>query len=260
MGNDPLKEYKFKEKLELKNRKSFPQVRKVTCPSCSETVPGEHLNIQTNIAKCNGCDIIFSINEQVESLSQQNDILQEILQPAGVELTHFQDDLDISVAQHWTTLEIVPLAILPYLVFFLAVATSITLSEVFSSSLISIAGTITVFLVALFGYISYFSIRKKHKIYIHIDDQDLHIEWRPRKFIKDKKYAIRNIDQVYIKDIISGGTKVRTSIFMIVNGEKGQKHVELIKSVSSRTKAKYIEQEIEKHLGIKDRRVPDEKI
>ena len=47
---------------------------------------------------------------------------------------------------------------------------------------------------------------------------------------------------------------------MIVNDLKGQKHVELIKSVNSRTKAKYIEQEIEKQLGITDRRVPDEEV
>jgi len=47
---------------------------------------------------------------------------------------------------------------------------------------------------------------------------------------------------------------------MIVDDPNGQKHVELIKSVNSRTQAKYIEQEIEKYLGIKDRRVPDEEI
>ena len=45
---------------------------------------------------------------------------------------------------------------------------------------------------------------------------------------------------------------------MIVNEPTGQKHIELISNVDSRSKAKYIEQEIEKYLGIKDRRVPDE--
>jgi len=88
----------------------------------------------------------------------------------------------------------------------------------------------------------------------------LSIERRPRKFIKDKKFPIQEIDQVYIKSIVSSSGAKGAGIFMIVNDVKGQKKVELIKSVSSRTKAKFIEQEIEKYLGITDRRVPDEEI
>jgi len=65
---------------------------------------------------------------------------------------------------------------------------------------------------------------------------------------------------VYIKSITSSSGTKGVAIFMIVNDVNGQKHVELIKSVNSRTKAKYIEQEIEKHLGIKDRRVLDEEV
>ena len=55
---------------------------------------------------------------------------------------------------------------------------------------------------------------------------------------------------------VNGGKSI--GVFLIVNGAHGQKHVELIQSVNTRSKAKYIEQEIERHLGIPDRRVPDE--
>ena len=47
---------------------------------------------------------------------------------------------------------------------------------------------------------------------------------------------------------------------MIVNGAEGQRHVVLIPKVSSLSKAKYLEQEIEKHLGIKDRKVPESNV
>jgi len=254
MGNDPLKEYKYKEKLELKEVALPSEIQKIDCPSCATTIPADNLNIQTNIAKCNSCNGIFSFGKEVEKLSSQNIITQEILRPEGVELTHFQDELDISVAQHWTTQEIMPLIFFPYLAFFLTVGLSILLNNIFSSTLGGLAGVVISLLTIFFGYFSYFSIRKKHKIYIHIDDRDLHIEWRPKKFIKDKKYAIRDIDQVYIRKAGPKGA----GIFMIINDIDGQKHVELIKSVNSRTKAKYIEQEIEKYLGIEDRRVPDE--
>lgn len=256
MGNDPLKEYKYKEQLKLKNLASFPAVQKVDCPSCSNTIPGEHLNIQTNIAKCNSCDIIFSISEQVEKLSLQNDISQDVLRPEGVELTHFQNDLDISVQQPWSILEMILVSIFPFVPFAILPA----FIELFPPTLFFKVSLLSLFFGSFIAYFAYFFIRKKHKIYIHIDDQDLHIERRPKKFIKDKKYAIKDIDQVYIKTVMaSSGTK-GVGIFMLVNDIKGQKKVELINSVSSRTKAKYIEQEIERHLGIKDRRVPDEEV
>ncbi len=256
MGNDPLKEYKYKEKLELKELEF--EVQKINCPSCSKTVPADNLNIHTNIAKCNDCDIIFSFGKQVEKLSDQNNISQDILRPEGVELTHFQDDLDISVEQYWSNMEATLVSLFPLLVI---IVTSIFIERFPAPATIFAKATLISFWIAsLIGYIAYFFIRKKHRIYIHIDDQDLHIERRPKKFIRDKKYAIEDIDQVYIKSITSSSSTKGVGIFMIVNDINGQKHVELIRSVNSRTKAKYIEQEIEKHLGIKDRRVPDEEI
>ena len=93
---------------------------------------------------------------------------------------------------------------------------------------------------------------------VHIDNQNLHIERRPKKLAKDKTYAIHEIDQVYLKKDKTWEGKKTTGVYMIVNSIEGQKHVELIKNVNSRSKAKYIEQEIEKQLGIKNRRVPEE--
>lgn len=45
---------------------------------------------------------------------------------------------------------------------------------------------------------------------------------------------------------------------MIINGADGQKHIVLISKVLSLSKAKHLEQEIEKHLGIIDREVLEE--
>lgn len=260
MGNDPLKEYKYKEKLELKEVVLPSEIQKIDCPSCATTIPADNLNIQTNIAKCNSCNGIFSFSDSVEKLSSQNNITQEILRPEGVELIHFQDELDISVAQPWTNLEAISVSLFPMLVLMLSLVILITFTELIPSfKQFGKVAVITLWITSFISYIAYFFIRKKHKIYIHVNDRDLYIEWRPKKFLKDKKYAVQDIDQVYIKSITSPSGK-GVAIFMIVDDPNGQKHVELIKSVNSRTQAKYIEQEIEKYLGIKDRRVPDEEI
>lgn len=255
MSGDPLEEYKYKEKLELRDLDTqFPEVQEITCPSCSQAVPADHLNIQTNIAKCNSCNVIFSFREQVEQLSNQQHISQEILQPEGVELSRFRDELDISVEQPWNTFEIILLSLFPLLIL---IVTSIIV-ETRPPTDFNKIGVISLWLTSLVGYLAYFFIRKRHKVHIHIDDRNLYIERRPKKFIRDKQYAAQDIDQVYIKNVVSGNGAKGIGIFLIVDGLEGQKHVELIKSVNSRSKAKYIEQEIERHLGIPDRRVPDE--
>jgi len=256
MSREPLEEYKFKEKFSLIDLEAeIDTVHKVNCPSCSANVPADNLNIQTNIAICHNCQGIFSFHQKVDQLSNQNRVSQEILQPEGVELSRFLNELDISIAQPWSGIEIFLISIIPFLVFISGVlfAVSIPPSDFARIALLSY------YIISFIGYISYFFIRKQHKLHVHIDHRNLYIERRPRKLIKDKHIAIQDIDQVYTKNVISTANGSRgVGVFIIVNGDTGQKHVELIKSVSSRSKAKYIEQQIEKYLEIPDRRVPDE--
>ncbi|MEM6964869.1 MAG: hypothetical protein AAF573_08900 [Bacteroidota bacterium] len=255
MAKEPLEKYQYQEKLELKDLKSqLPQVLKVNCPTCQTSVAADNLNIQNNIAKCGSCDVIFSFAEQVEQLTHQHGISQEVLRPEGVELNYFQDELDISVEQPWGNFEIFLVALFPFLV---TLVTAIVIKQIPPTDLAK-AGMITFWVASIIGYIAYFFIRKRHKIYVHIDDLHLNVERRPRKFIKDAQYDIRDIDQVYTKNVITSNGTQGFGIFMIVNARAGQQHVELVKSVNSRSKAKYIEQEIERKLGIQDRRVPDE--
>ena len=95
--------------------------------------------------------------------------------------------------------------------------------------------------------------RKYHKRFLTIDSKFLYIKWRPKKLVKDKKYPIDEIDQIYVKNVSGFNT-----IYMVVNSDDGQKHIRLIGQIRSFSKARYLEQEIERHLGIKDREVPEE--
>ena len=60
-------------------------------------------------------------------------------------------------------------------------------------------------------------------------------------------------DRLYLKPSADG---IGISIHMIINGLDGQKHVKLI-TINTISKAKYLEQEIEKYLNIIDREVPE---
>lgn len=247
--------YKYKERAKLEDLlPNTDDVQKVNCPACAAAVPSKNINIQSHAAKCDSCDSIFSIKEQVASLTAEKHVQEEVKQPAGVTIDHYDDQLDISVEQPWSVLEIVFISFLPLLVMmFSAIVVNNVVPTIMSRILMA-----SFWVASLIGYVSYFFIRKRHKIYIHLDDEHLSIERRPRKLIRDRRYALSEIDQLYIKNVVTvHGTK-GIGLFMIVNGVDGQKHEQLIPSLKNRSQAKFIEQEIERKLGIVDRRVPDE--
>jgi hypothetical protein len=256
MSREPLEEYKYKEKLSLTNLNQNKEVlQKVSCPTCLSTVSADNINIQTNLAKCVSCDGIFSFHNQAGQLSNRDTIIQEILQPEGVALSHFLDELDISVQQPWGLMETILMSVVPFGILLIPAIASKTLP----SNPVAGLAVLGFVLLSFMCYIAYFFMRKRHKVHVHIDDQYLYIEHRPRKMISDKQYAVQNIDQVYTKKTSSSMTGEKGfGIFMIYNGDEGQKHIELINMVSNRSKAKYMEQEIERQLGIADRKVPDE--
>ena len=94
----------------------------------------------------------------------------------------------------------------------------------------------------------------KNKTYIDINDRALSIKYRPKNFKKDKTFDAVEIDQLYIRHAVDGSGHY--SIYMIINGLKGQKHEKLI-NVNTLSKAKYLEQEIEGYLKIEHRKVPE---
>ena len=88
---EPLKQYKpkepapglFREKLELpKIKKELPKVfKRISCPACTEGLNAEHIDLPSNVAKCGSCHVLFSIEEELESLKVKQEIKQEIFRP-----------------------------------------------------------------------------------------------------------------------------------------------------------------------------------
>ena len=107
-----------------------------------------------------------------------------------------------------------------------------------------------------------FYLAKKSKTYITVDDKYLSIIKRPYRlpFTKDEYYLIDEFDQIYTRKRPNpnGGGKSIFEIHAVLNTPKGQKHIKLSPILESKSKAQYIEQEIEQHLGITDRPVPEE--
>lgn len=237
-----------KFKLELKEipLDTLGALTKIPCSSCGENIPAENLNINDKIAKCNNCNGIFSFEHKISNLLKPSAKKQEVVRPEGIDIFYFQNDLDISIKQPLTPVELITICLLPFLVFLFTL--------LFWQGKVHYIFPAITWVLAL-GSIVNFVTRSKHKVNLNIDDKFLSIKWRPRKFQKDQYYPIQDIDQIYVKNVHG-----QSSIFMIVNGIDGQKQVPLLSGVTTLSKARYLEQEIEWHLGIEDREVPEEKI
>ncbi len=242
-----LEQYKPAEELKLREiKKELPKVfKKVCCPSCEEEVNADNLNLQNNVAKCGSCNVIFSIEEEVESVKTKKEIKQEFIRPEGIDLFYYKDDLDITVQQHIQGLDAFGVIILPVLAAF--------------SILIYFAKDISIYFPIAFTLGALYFIYKafnysNNKTYIDINNKFLSIKYRPKNLRKDKTYTAFEIDQLYIKHAVDGSGYYTVS--MIINSLDGQKHEKLI-TVNTLSKAKFLEQEIEQYLNIEDKKIPE---
>lgn len=238
-------QYKQIVKLDLSGVESEgeKEFKKICCPSCQKDIEADNINLQNKVGKCGNCNVIFSIEDVVRSLSTKQKVKQEFLRPEGIDLFHFKENLDISIEQHIQGVIVFGLIVFPP---FAILSALLSWAEGFSFLIPIILALISIFLI--YKAINF----SKNKTLIEINDKYLNIKSRPKNFTQDKSYLSNEIDQVYIKNLGTGYFHVN----IIVNSLEGQQHKKLL-SVNSISKAKYLEQEIEQYLNIVDKPVPE---
>ncbi|MFK8103995.1 MAG: hypothetical protein AB8G15_15790 [Saprospiraceae bacterium] len=221
-----------------------PTFKKLSCPACAAAVAAADINIHDKLAKCHSCAAIFSFEETLESIITRAPITQEVIRPEGIDIFHFKDALDITIQQPITAIEGIALGLIPML--------SLMLTGIYFTK--DIALVIPVIFWLLTALLMYNLLtRSRQKIHVTVEGGQLSLIWRPKKFHQDRHYKVEEIDQLYVKGY--GGY---CNVYMIFNGEEGQRHIPLIRGLDSLSKARYLEQELETHLKIKDRAIPEE--
>jgi len=212
------------------------------CPSCGSGILSDDININDKIAKCGSCHAIFPFHKKIEHLLTPDTAKQEIIRPEGIDVFRFRDSLELTIRQPLTVIEMIVLMLIPLWGFTIAVGLVKGMFLLLMLSILLFLGS------SIYGLVWYY----RHKMHLTINQRFLTVKREPRKYIAEKAYAVEDIDQIYI-----AYTSLGLSILAIINGVNGQKHINLISNVSTISKAKYLEQEIEKYLGIEDRRVPE---
>lgn len=240
---------KYAERLELRDfqEELTKPYKKIHCPSCEQEILAADINLEKSVAKCSGCNAIFCIKDDLKDIKPGTAIAgsQEILRPEGIDLFHYRDTLDVVVQQHIQGVDLGGIILFPAMAFLLLIL-------YFGKGIPILFPAISIFgsLFFLYRVLNY----RKNKTYIEVSPDYLSIRSRPRHFSKDKVFATKQIDQLYLK--VGGDGVGHCIVFMIVNSPGGQKHEKLIQ-LNTLSKGKYLEQQIEKYLGIEQRDVPE---
>ncbi len=235
----------FQHKLELKSleKRKNSNFQKISCPNCGQSIPADDINIQDKIAKCRGCHAVFPFQHKLDTLLTTRKPEQTVVRPEGVDLYAYQNELELSLRQNASIVDIFPWVFWPLLPIFFTIA--------FFNEGFPLVVMLASWMIGIFPIMNLLTF-SKHRVYITMDDVYLNIQWRPKKLIKDRRFLVRDIDQVYVKKI-----NAYHSVILMINQPSGQKEVTVLSDISL-AKTRFLEQEIEKYLKIEDREVPGE--
>ena len=248
-ANKLYMEQKYKDKykpldLEAIKEQDFSLIN---CPKCSCETPAANIDLSDKLAKCDNCNAIFSIKDKVVELQSVN-INEEIAKPVGVDILEYNGQLELTLDQPSSILHTVSASLSPFV--------ALMLFGIYAKE----GNSFLIYMSLAFTFAFVFSLvslirHKRNKIFVTVTQEELSIEYRPKNFINDKLYSAHSIEQLFVKKDHNG-----LCLHMVVNELEGQKTQKLIGRFTDITKAKYIEQEIEKYLGIKNKRISGEEM
>ena len=225
----------------------------IKCPQCKTESLSENINLDNMLAKCHVCNSVFNFEEEINKPARKR---REILLPEGMEMLKLGDELSIEVKWRKSSSSYLMIFTIIWNIIIIPIAIGVILS----GELIVLLGMGLHLLVGIsLGY--YMITILLNTSYIIVDPFNLIVEHRPLKlpFYPNRSIPANQIDQVYVKKYSTGSTNGQTTWAYAVNGKLSNgDDISLVKRLKNGNHALFVEQEIEKHLKIKDVKVGEE--
>lgn len=227
---------------------------KLYCTACNSEVPAANIDLTGKVAKCQHCNNVFSFAGKVSYESQAAQERLPIGIPKGFQIQRSVEGFQI--VRSWFTAAIIPLTF--FCLFwngFMAVWFYIAISQkTYVMALFGIlhgAVGLGMLYATIAGYLN--------KTYITIAYDSVSILHKPLPSLGQKKIPRQELKQLYSKDSMYHGKHGREHHSFSVQALTRQGQViEFISGLQTSEEALYIEQEVEKYLGIKDESVRGE--
>ncbi|MFT5762989.1 MAG: hypothetical protein ACI8VT_003234 [Saprospiraceae bacterium] len=229
----------------------------LNCPECRAPISYDDVNLVQTIAKCKFCNNIFDFKNKIGSSEElPGRYRKEIVIPPGIEVLHLMSELEIMInwrrsAKTFTIF---------FALFWNAFITIFFTIAFLQGEPVMFLFSIPFFLVGI--YLIYASLGYVlNTSYITVDENRLSLVHKPINFLiqKDRHYSPNEIKQLFVRKYSVGKTNDKpVYAFAVDLILKSGKQQTLVKALHSVDYARYIEQEIEYYLKIKDRPVDGE--
>jgi len=228
----------------------------LNCPSCRFPIVADDVNLTKTIAKCKSCNDIFDFGNDLKGKELPGRYRKEIVIPPGVEVLHLMNELEIMIKWRKSANRFT---------FFFAIFWNIFISFFILIGVGTGSFGMLLFMIPFVlagAYLLYASVGYLvNNTFITVDDKRISIEHKPINFLiqKDKHFSPEEVDQLFVRRYEVGKTNDRPvyafAVDLILKNGKTHK---LVDGLHALDYARYIEQEIEHYLKIKDRSVSGE--
>lgn len=228
------------------------ELSELTCKRCQAPISTADLKWDLGLAACAHCGTVFSFQGQPGGSVRQAPTWQRppVPIPDRFEITDRPEGLSISY--RWFNLTFIFMAV--FAVFwngFMLVwhATSLASGAMFMSAfgLLHTAVGVGIGYYALAGFLNRTTITAERDV--------LHVRHSPLPWVGATDLWVRDLDQLYAKQVISknsDGTSMSYELHAILKNGRQRK---LVSGLSEAEQALYLEQQLERRLGIADRPV-----
>jgi len=245
----------YKEKVKVKNKQVTLDKLELSCQECGQPIANSDININSTLAKCSNCGTVHFIEDKDFFLGDRHG-RPEMMIPEGTEVLHLPSSLDIRIRKYHASsksgLAFKSIFTLMWNVILFVFVGSMIASGV-GAGVLFVGAHLAVGVVMLVNLLE----TVINYTDVVVDDHNLEISSKPISGFWNRPKVIpkRDIEQIYVSRYVSskvnGQPNYAYGLYAILrNGKK----LELIKGMNKQTQL-YIEQELERYLGIEDRTV-----
>jgi hypothetical protein len=230
--------------------------QQLNCPNCGQLIEAESINLENLVAVCAACNHVFNFAELVQPATPQirSDGVHIEL-PRGFEVRRGMNELLIDVKWRntrggkgfFTLFAIVwNLFLIPFVT--MAISTGELQILLFLSLHLIVGISFLIYTLGLWLNTTLITVSRKG---IDVRHQPIPIPFNPKR-----QLTASDIQQLYVEEYVPSKTNGRPDITYAVRYKTQQGEDErLVKGFRNANHALYIEQEVEKFLGIKDKPV-----
>jgi len=224
------------------------------CTNCGAQIKSENINVDALIAKCMYCDTVFSFADQFPDAHEEHGYVRpEVPMPKGIEMTTAGYGLDIT--RRWFSVGAIALTV--FCVFwdgFMAVWYTIAIVQ--KQWAMAAFGTIH----GLVGvFITYLAVAMYvNRTTIHVERGLLQVQHGPMKWPGNRMLDTNDLEQLYCKQVITHSKNGTHTSYQLRAKTRNAEDINLLSSIDQPEQVLFLEQEIERFLGIADRAVQGE--